>query len=297
MRKNKIITSDNQELFSRSYREPVLRFEESLWQIPQPAYPVPLRLDTTGITRRDPNYHIRRPDGDFYYVLEYIIAGHGTLLIDGHTYHPAANDVYMLPPEVPHEYYSDRDDPWEKIWFNVSGSLIDQLLIAYNLPGAIYLKNAESSFEYFKQGLELGKKPPVNAYTELAALLHRIIATIAVIKFEQHEQQVSPEAMMLKEHLDNHWQESITMEQLSRVIDKSPVQTLRIFKRDWQTTPNLYLQQRKLTMAKQYLTNSSYPVRSIAGLLGFQNEFHFSTWFKRQCGLSPKFYRHRQPEA
>jgi len=292
MKKTKtVLSSADQELFNQEFPEPIVRFKENLWQLPPPSWPIPLRLDSAGITWHDPGYHVCRPEGAMYYVLEYIVSGSGTLLVDGHTYTPGADTVYLLAPGVPHKYYTDRACPWEKIWFNVSGMLIDLLLNAYSLPGTVFVHHAQETLPYFRRGLEIVQKAPANGYVELAAVLHQIIATASRLEFLGNGLPVSPEGVLLKEYLDSHWKENVTLPRLAKVVGKSPVQTLRIFSRDWSTTPYLYQQELKQKMARQYLKHSDYPVREIARLLGFSNEFHFSGWFKRHCGVSPKYYR------
>ena len=133
--------TDTASLIPRS-TPPTTPFHESVWILPKPDWPEPFTLDSTGITRRDPDYRIRRPEGGKYFVLECILAGRGHLFIENRHFQPAAGDVYLLPPNVPHEYYTVPADPWEKIWFNVYGELIERLIECYRLTGTIYLPQA-----------------------------------------------------------------------------------------------------------------------------------------------------------
>ena len=93
------------------------------------------------------------------------------------------------------------------------------------------------------------------------------------IKKQHPEYQKSPEGICLKEYLDQHWQEKIQLKDLAELIGKSPVQVLRIFQRDWEDTPNNYLQRLRNGFACQYLENTNFSITEIAGMLGFQDEF------------------------
>ena len=270
---------------------PETPFQESIWILPYTDTPEPVVLDSTGITRRDPNYRIVRPSGMCarYFVLECILAGRGHLFCDGRHLQPGPGDVYLLPPDLPNEYYTNASDPWEKIWFNISGDLVDALVECYQLTGLVYLPHAGLE-EDFRAGLEIVRSARGDASTELAARFTAIFSRMH--RLSGHlESGRSPEGIRLKEHLDGHWREPFSLEQLGKIIGKSPAQTLRIFRADYGVTPGAYYQQRRYQMAARYLENTRNSVRAIADLLGFANEFHFSAWFKKQSGVAPKFYR------
>lgn len=75
-----------------------------------------------GITYPDPAYEIlvyRRP----LCVFEYVLSGRGHIERNGSILTVNAGDAYILTAGTYHHYYSDKVDPWTKIWFNVSGSL------------------------------------------------------------------------------------------------------------------------------------------------------------------------------
>ncbi len=282
--------TDTASLIPRS-APPATPFHESVWILPKPDWPEPFTLDSTGITRRDPDYRIRRPEGGRYFVLECILVGRGHLFIENRHFQPAAGDVYLLPPDVPHEYYTVPADPWEKIWFNVYGELIERLIECYRLTGTIYLPRAGLEQE-FRSGMELVRRGGANAHAELAAILTGILATMHRQRGDNRANR-SPDGVRLKNYLDNHWREPFSLMHLSREISKSPAQTLRIFRIAWETTPGAYYQKRRFEIAARYLENTGNSVRAIADLLGFANEFHFSAWFKKQGGLAPKHYRDR----
>ena len=84
---------------------------------------------------------------------------------------------------------------------------------------------------------------------------------------------------------------------LASLIRKSPAQTLRIFQKDRNCSPYAYLQEQRSFLARQYLENSDYPVKILASMLGFKDEFYFSNWFKEKNGISPSAYRKRFRES
>ena len=83
----------------------------------------PFKVSLAGITYPDPNYKIYRECSEVY-VAEYVSDGEGTVICGGNEYHIKKGDAYILPAGMEHNYYSDRNNPWTKKWFNVTGTLV-----------------------------------------------------------------------------------------------------------------------------------------------------------------------------
>lgn len=252
----------------------------------------PLRLYMTGITHPDADYHIRRPEKNGLYVLEYVISGKGHVRFGDSMFSPVAGDVYFLQPHAAVNYYSDSKDPWEKIWFNLGGPLIKSLCSGYGLDGLIYYHDCPLQ-ELFFRAFEIGKTWNKESCHQFAFHIHQIISALYDWKNQHPEYQKTPEGICLKEYLDRHWQEKVSLQDLAKLIGKSQVQVLRIFQRDWGDTPNNYLQKLRLNSARQYLENTILSVKEISMMLGFQDEFYFSNWFKLKSGVSPSLYREK----
>lgn len=62
-------------------------------------------------------------------------------------------------------------------------------------------------------------------------------------------------------------------------------------------TPNIYMVRRKIQLSQELLRGTFMPATEIASKLGFSSSQHFSTMFKRFCGLTPNEYRkqHQEP--
>jgi len=58
------------------------------------------------------------------------------------------------------------------------------------------------------------------------------------------------------------------------------------------TSPNAYIDQALIRHAKTLLSSTSLSIQQISDRLGFQNQSHFGTFFKRQTGFSPSAFRH-----
>ncbi len=65
----------------------------------------------------------------------------------------------------------------------------------------------------------------------------------------------------------------------------------RMFLANYGVTPRRYWEQRRLDAALAALEGSRQPIKEIAIGLGFRQYSHFSNWFKKQVGLSPRAVR------
>lgn len=67
----------------------------------------------------------------------------------------------------------------------------------------------------------------------------------------------------------------------------------RLFFQHIGCTPRRYLFQLKMEKAKQLLAGEDLSVKEIAFYLGYENEFYFSRFFKKEAGCSPLHWRQR----
>ena len=271
---------------------PETPFHEKLWILPPHLqHDLPFSLYSTGITARDPNYHILRDTGAPYYVLECILEGEGVVNAAGLTFHPQAGDVYLLPKGIPNEYYTDKRHPWEKIWFNISGPLIDALIACYHLEGVVFVRNSGMQ-SLFRRGMELICHCSSEVAVEFPTQLTRIFATLSTRRRGTEEGSPSLKlAWQMKSWLDEQWRSPYSLSSLSRACGKSPAQVMRLFNDAWHCTPKSYHTKIRLSAAQRYLESTSERIKAIADWLGFANAFQFSAWFQKQTGMSPTQFR------
>ena len=267
-------------------------FQEILWFLDRNSTLPIFEIESVGITPPHSDYRIRRPNGVDFYTFEYVISGHGVLRFEAQTFRPEPGDCWLLPAHVPVEYYSDRLDPWEKLWINVGGALPESLVTVYQLQQAVLLKRCPLENE-FRRALELVRTRPDDVTAEFALALHRIAAGMAAHRDGAPQRRGSMPALRLKRYLEEHWREKVRLDDLARLIGRSPAQTLRIFTGEWGVTPGQWLTRHRFEFARQYLDNTQYTIRTIAEMVGFQDEFYFANWFKRHAGVAPGRFRRR----
>ncbi|MEK8132074.1 response regulator [Paenibacillus filicis] len=95
----------------------------------------------------------------------------------------------------------------------------------------------------------------------------------------------------IKDYLDQHFYEEITLTLLAEQFHFSPQYISKKFKDTYQKTIVMYLTDLKIERAKSMLSGTSLSVAEIANQLGYEDENYFSKVFKKQVGVSPSPYR------
>jgi two-component system response regulator YesN len=91
--------------------------------------------------------------------------------------------------------------------------------------------------------------------------------------------------------IQEHFAEKIDMNTLSAEIFVSPSYLNRVFKRRFDTTPILYLNQYRIEIAREMLVQTTNKIATVAGLVGFEDPKHFAKLFKKMTGMTPAAYR------
>lgn len=83
----------------------------------------------------------------------------------------------------------------------------------------------------------------------------------------------------------------IILPQIAEKCELSYVQFIRRFKLSTGMTPSNYIILLRVQKAKAMLSNTDLPIRDIASACGFEDEYYFSNFFKKQIGISPTAFR------
>lgn len=97
-------------------------------------------------------------------------------------------------------------------------------------------------------------------------------------------------------HIENHFNEEISIQTLANLSHYSIRHFLRIFIDTYHTTPINYINSLRIRNACLLLVDSSIPICDIALRCGFNNSNYFSRIFKKQLGITPTGYRSHEYE-
>jgi len=93
-----------------------------------------------------------------------------------------------------------------------------------------------------------------------------------------------------KVYIDENYQESIDLEQISKQAFLSRFHFHRLFRQVYKRTPHQYLTQKRLDKAKDLLSENK-AVTDVCNEVGFESISSFSGLFKKEIGFAPTYYR------
>lgn len=93
----------------------------------------------------------------------------------------------------------------------------------------------------------------------------------------------------IKEYLEAHHRENISIEHLTRVAWLSQFHLIRVFQHEVGIPPHVYLTQVRIKHAKKLLA-AGHPIAQVAVETGFVDQSHLHRQFKRITGITPGQY-------
>ncbi len=225
---------------------------------------------------------------DDYYLI-YIIDGQLSIEIDGNEQIAKKGASVIFPPKYKYKYRGKP--PAHYLYAHFTGSYADDFLKECgfdNLPCVI-----ENDFN-----TELQNKFSlmINTYLhnehlsiqKCACLLQEIL--IAICNDALDKADNSPLKASLK-YIHSFFTSKIDVPYLASLEKLSNSRYITVFKKQMGKSPNEYIIDLRLQLAKSLLDNTNMSIRQISESIGYNDQYFFSRLFKKHLGISPQNYR------
>ena len=93
------------------------------------------------------------------------------------------------------------------------------------------------------------------------------------------------------EFIEDNIERDLGITEIADAVDLSPFHFARSFKQATGISPHQYLIKSRIERAKSLLAKSELPIVEVGFRVGFKNQSHFTTLFRRVTHLTPKAYR------
>lgn len=280
--------------------EPILRNTGRIFYLGGPNYAENdfFFIESMGDNLPSPAYTFNRErkknDTKSIYVFEHVISGKGYIECGGRHYDVKAGDFYFLNRLYSHNYWSDKDDPYHKIWINAGGRLLDGVVNACGFTdGAVVVPDSDT-LHYFEELREtLSDVNPENAAERIrtsAGILCQMLLT-ARDELRRHQRAEVSTAERIKDFIDSGLSYDMTLDDIVRHFYLNKSYIISIFSGKYGYTPKQYILDRKMQAARTMLEEDYDTIAEIADTLHFSSSQHFSASFKKSTGVSPDAYR------
>lgn len=251
-----------------------------------------------GITYPNPSYFKRRDVPSNIYVFEYIIRGRGYICCETGTMPVGKGDAYIINTHWPQYYYADRDDPFEKIWINATGTLIEQLTKVYGFEAPVTVRhNMSDSLLLFEEMYRVLRDVLLDSQTakrRVSLLLHELIIRMYTGSAITENRHSDSKAVAIKSQLDRAIYSPIKLDDISSAHYLSTNHVIRVFRAAYSTTPKKYLIERRLDAADKLMVSTDLSTEEIAAMLCFCSVQHFCAAYKRLRGITPGEYKKKK---
>lgn len=239
----------------------------------------PIRLRHAGQLRFPPDWTMgMHAHSDFH---ELIVLYGGALEVrihDGPRYVGEAGQTFLYRRGVPHEEYSIGDEPIRMVCISFVGDLPRA-----SEPDVIVsdtLGRARSLAAWMAELCADASRPDTAARDALM---------VALLSDRAAGQRPGADLVnRVQEYLREHLPERITLEDLAAHACVSPFHFARRFRAAAGVPPMAFVRRTRVEAARSLLTAPGLPLRRIAELVGFRDEFELSRVFKRVTGAAPR---------
>lgn len=238
------------------------------------------------------------------YEIHYTEHGSGSVTIDGVTRRIEPDTLYITGPSVVHAQRSDIADPINEycLYLNCRRSTHTQTDHFSVFADTLFWmgKDGGRIYPLLRRLIDENRNPQPGTTEMSESLLRQIIILLTRMYLEGSVPLPQPipsptltraGLMPIIEDAFFYRYRTLTLQDLSRLLNLSIRQTQRLLQRSFGKTFSQKLTEARMAAASQFLVNTDLSVTAIGDRLGFSSIEHFSAAFRRFMGCSPREYR------
>lgn len=203
--------------------------------------------------------------------------------------------MFLLFPGEWHTYRPDPETGWNEYWIGFDGKIMDEWVKDGFFPKENPVFNIglnEDIISMYKRAIIIAEAQEASYQQALSGITCNLISMALYLSrnrdFNKSDiaSQISQAKIAVHDNIS-----AVTPEELARITCMSYSKFRKIFKEYTGFAPSQYIQEVRITMAKELLTNTSKSIKEIAIELGYENKDYFFTVFKKVTGSTPVNYR------
>ncbi len=238
--------------------------------------------------------HIRKNLDSYLFFI--VLSGEGILTYQSNTYTLHQHDCVFIDCVEEYSHGNTLNNPWELLWIHFNGHLAKQYYNYFKqISSNIFqLESYEDIIKILYEIMNLHKVK--DSMTEL--FTSKYITDILTISITQRltlsqvtYQTINEKLKEVRNYLDNHYTDKITLESLEKHFYISRFHLSREFKKLYGITIINYLQDKRITKAKELLRFTKLSIEDIARQCGISDSNYFNKIFKKSEAMTASDYR------
>lgn len=243
-----------------------------------------------------------------------ILSGNAVHIIEGREYPVTAGQVFLIHSGVSHGYKNVDGIEYVNVMFQPEQLLQrSELRLLPGFQALFYIEPFYRKEMYFKGmlSLEAAQLQEVTRLLDMILeehdrqpegfrLMIRTYFTALVGMLSRYYQNSSGQeenkALRIGEtvtYIEEHFLQPITLQSMADMAYLSTRQFLRVFTRNYQTTPMDYIINKRLDYSCTLLRSPGLTISQVAMESGFRDQNYYSRQFRKVFGCSPSEYRGR----
>lgn len=230
------------------------------------------------------------------YLFFIVESGQGTLQYDQKLYHLAPGDCVFIDCHKPY-YHESSHNLWRLRWVHLNGISMPGIEEKYRERGGLPVMHPSELNEFdliWERLFETAQSRKHVRDMELNAELASLMTLLLSESWHPENRKLATKRGNLeavRTYLDEHYPEKITLDELSAKFYINKYYLTRIFKDAFGQSITQYLQEVRITHAKQLLRFTKKPIETIGLECGFKTAEYFARVFKTTEGISGRKYR------
>ncbi len=235
------------------------------------------------------------------WILNYTVDGRGRINRGERRFTAEPGHLLLFKPGVAHDYHSDPlTKRWTHLWvyFFPRASWFEWLAWPEASPGILRLDLARSEqrariVALFQEVERLSHAPLKRRVALAMSALEQLLLWCDAANPDSAQASMDPRIQRALDHLCANLEQPMRLDALARVCDMSPSRLSHLFRAQVGMTPMGYLEQQRVSQARELLLMTGRPIAEVSAAVGFQNPIWFTRVFRRHAGDTPRGYRKR----
>jgi AraC family transcriptional regulator of arabinose operon len=252
------------------------------------------------------DFFIDRPSGMKGYIINLTVQGRGQVRDGDETFECAPGDVLLFAPGVPHYYGRAPDSPdWYHRWvyFRPRGfwaSWLQWPLQDGQRVGRLHLAEPalRSELDALFVDIDSTHRGGKRTSEELAInLLERLLIRCHEEMPGYQSRSLDARILAACQFVANNLARDTSLDEIAQHVCLSPSRLAHLFRDEMGVNIVRWREDQRIILAKHMLMNTTIPVSTLAGRVGYDDQLYFSRVFRKRVGVSPTEFRRSSEEA